>query len=149
MELQATDGLYFCNWATYSILEGAGIDLSLITTTANPRNTRANGADAELQARSQEFLPNEGIHEVSGKRGQALANQGILVVASWQHPDPGSSGHIATVRPGTFNDLLDLDPELGPTIANVGVTNEVTTARDAFGESRLEEVRYYVIETNR
>lgn len=81
-----------------------------------------------------------------GTRAQRLANRGHLVVACYQSPDEGVSGHIAVIRPGTKSRAL-IEAE-GPDVIQAGGVNyEETTVAHAFrfhpGAFDEGRIRYY------
>lgn len=74
-----------------------------------------------------------------------MADDGTTVVAAWESPRAGESGHLATVRPGGR-----YSHEEGPEVANVGWNNGRMSAREAFavdkqgrGASSMDEIHYY------
>src|SRR5262245_43563548 len=57
-----------------------------------------------LSNRQQEWLQAEGkkrgwVKVKDAHKAQRLANEGVVVVASYRNPDPKKAGHIAMVRP--------------------------------------------------
>ena len=65
----------------------------------------------------------------NGLQAQTLANQGVLVVASYKSPDPAKHGHIAIVRP-SMKDAATIANE-GPQIIQAGIDN--------YGSASLKE----------
>lgn len=85
------------------------------------------------------WLRNEGQSyswkKVTAQEAQEAANQGVPSVVAWENK--GGIGHIAMVRPGTF------DPNKGPTIAQAGATNyRSATVYDGF--RRVDGLEYYI-----
>lgn len=67
----------------------------------------------------------------TAQEAQTLANQGALVVGSYQQPDPHKPGHIVIVRP-SLKDQASLDAD-GPDITQAGVHNyRLTSLRIGF-----------------
>lgn len=56
---------------------------------------------------------------------QTLANQGMLVVAAYESPDPHKPGHIAIIRPSLK--MLDELQREGPQETQAGATNALST----------------------
>jgi hypothetical protein len=97
-----------------------------------------------LANRQYEWLLNEGKEkgwqEVSAAEGQKLANQGYIVVASWQNPDPAKHGHIAVVRPYAEHAF---SAEKGPRITQFGSHNKKDVyASETFGK-RLADTKFF------
>ncbi|HTU53954.1 MAG TPA: hypothetical protein VMF62_08275 [Acetobacteraceae bacterium] len=65
-----------------------------------------------------------GWKEVDAKTAQSLANQGSLVVAVYENPDPGRPGHIAVIRPSEKTPAA-LEAE-GPEEAQAGRHNALS-----------------------
>ncbi|MGH7069355.1 MAG: hypothetical protein ACREFO_05010 [Acetobacteraceae bacterium] len=66
-----------------------------------------------------------GWEEVPAKAAQRLANQGYLVVAAYENPDPHRSGHIAIVRPSEKS-AASLNAH-GPEETQAGMHNRLRT----------------------
>jgi hypothetical protein len=85
-----------------------------------------------------------GIHEVSDREAQELANMGYVVIAAWKNsPGYNKSPHYATVRPREV-----YNSKTGPMIANVGSKNDIMRAAEGFPgngieKSMLKETRWY------
>lgn len=62
----------------------------------------------------------------SMRKAQKLANEGLLVVATYKNPDPKKPGHIAIVRP-SIKGLRQIAKE-GPQIIQAGGTNWNSTS---------------------
>lgn len=74
-----------------------------------------------------------------------MANIGYTVIGAWKnlnhkyYEDLNTSPHFVTVRPGE-----ELSKDNCPIVANVGRSpNDKLTALQAFGESRLPDVRWF------
>jgi hypothetical protein len=85
----------------------------------------------ELLANAQmRWLAEQGVAQgwqsvANATDAQTLANQGLLVVASFEHPDPHKPGHIAIVRPSLkSSESLEQD---GPQITQAGGHNALST----------------------
>ncbi len=83
-----------------------------------------------------------------GRSAQTLANQGQLVVAGFQSPDPRKPGHIAIVRPA---ELIEQSlKEDGPRLTQAGQKNYLSTnARIAFRYhpgAWPDGIRYFVFD---
>jgi hypothetical protein len=109
-------------------------------------------ATAELGAKVPQKLANqqqdwllkegkeEGWREVSAAEAQKLANEGRVVVASWQNPDPAKHGHIAVVRPYADQPY---SAEKGPRITQFGAHNKKDVcASETFGK-RLADTKFF------
>jgi hypothetical protein len=59
-------------------------------------------------------------------RAQELVNAGQVVVAMYESPDPGKSGHAALVRPSDKSDAL-VETE-GPQVTQAGAENAASTS---------------------
>jgi hypothetical protein len=87
-----------------------------------------------------------GIHEVSGREAQELANMGYIVIGAWKNkPGKDHPPRYATVRP-----RVAYEAGKGPMVANVGSENDIMRARDGFFglgndevKTKLEETRWY------
>jgi hypothetical protein len=66
----------------------------------------------------------EGWREVDAKEAQTLANQGFLVLAAYENPDPRRPGHIAVIRPSEKS-LAALAAD-GPEDAQAGAHNALS-----------------------
>lgn len=83
---------------------------------------------------------------------QRLANDGVLVVAAYQSPNPKKPGHIAIVRPSTKS--VELIAQDGPQIIQAGGTNHRSTDLktgfknhpNAWGNASYHAVRFFVHE---
>lgn len=86
----------------------------------------------------------------TGVEAQALANQGYLVVASYQSPDWHKQGHIAIVRPHSKSDA-QIQKE-GPQIIQAGIDNyNSTSVKEGFkhhpGAWEKNEILFFSHET--
>lgn len=89
---------------------------------------------------------------ISPEEAQDYANKGLLVIATWENPNPEGSGHLATVRPTD----VPYNPITGPTVANVGKKNKITSTAEAFGTKKnapntalsLDAVEFYYYPIN-
>lgn len=89
----------------------------------------------------------QGWREVAGAaEAQALANRGLLVVASYKNRRPDRAGHIAIVRPSDKSDRAIA--EEGPQVTQAGTINAASVSlRVGFSHSpsalRYDLVRYF------
>src|SRR5262249_62106064 len=79
-----------------------------------------------LSNRQQQWLLGEGrkrgwVQLRNGLEAQKLANQGVVVVASYRNPNPKKAGHIAMVRPAAVRVTEVL--QFGPRICQAGARN--------------------------
>jgi hypothetical protein len=82
----------------------------------------------------------QGWEEVTAAKAQKLANDGRIVVASWQNPDPAKHGHIAVVRPYADQPF---SAEKGPRISQFGSRNRKDVyASETFGK-RLPDTKFF------
>jgi hypothetical protein len=82
----------------------------------------------------------------SATEAQHLANQGVMVVASFREDDPKKAGHIAIVRPSTKSEQKI--QEEGPQIIQAGTSNHQSTSlKEGFKHHptawKEQKVRYY------
>lgn len=82
----------------------------------------------------------------SGARAQKDANEGLLVIAVYESPDPKKSGHIAIVRPSEKS-AAKIQEE-GPQIVQAGADNFVSASlKDGFrhhkGAFEKKEIAFY------
>ncbi len=86
-----------------------------------------------------------GWRPVDGEQAaQTLANQGILVVASYENPDPHRPGHIAILRP-SLKSAAELASD-GPQITQAGGHNFISTTLQNGFRARRPSVVYYAHE---
>src|SRR3990167_2688349 len=125
-EFQPKDGKTFCNLSVQEIGRSYGVEY-LHGLMAN---------DIHL------YLSNSmRWGKVTGQQAQESANRGKLVISAWLNLD-GGSGHCAVVCPG----VMEHSPSWGkdvPLVANVGLTNGVMRASEAY----REEPEYFTIMT--
>lgn len=134
------DGYTYCNIFAWDVTRAMGAEIPhWVTADGRPtgvgqgRELNANATDQWLAKHGANY----GWHRVSAAEAQTLANQGKPAVAVW-NSGSGSPGHVAMVRPGTY------DPAEGPTIAQAGGQNyNLTTVRVGFGRSRMDQIAYY------
>lgn len=100
------DGNTFCNVFV--------TDVCLATGAPTPKPPYSLRANEHVDWLGSPDAKKQGWKEVSAEEAQKQANSGKTVVAGWKNPKAGESGHVAIVRPGTY------DATNGPTIANVG-----------------------------
>jgi len=79
-----------------------------------------------LSNRQQQWLQKEGkklgwVRVKDMLKAQRLANEGVIVVASYRNPDPKKAGHIAMVRPAVIS--AEKITKSGPRICQAGATN--------------------------
>jgi len=79
-----------------------------------------------LSNKQQEWLLGEGkkrgwVKLKDGLKAQRLANEGVVVVASYRNPDAKKAGHIAMVRPAATT-RAEVE-KVGPRICQAGVKN--------------------------
>ncbi len=110
----------YCNIFVWDVTRAMGAEVPhWVDDAGNPvgfnkgHEMNANATNRWLNKHGARF----GWRKVTLEQGQALANQGKPVVASWRNPKPKGIGHIAMIRPG------DLDPEAGPWLAQAGAVN--------------------------
>ncbi|MFO0966357.1 MAG: hypothetical protein U0793_12340 [Gemmataceae bacterium] len=82
----------------------------------------------------------------TAREAQALANKGMLVVATFKSPDPKKSGHIAIVRPSAKS--AEAIAREGPQVIQAGLHNHISASlKTGFGSHpeawSKGEVRYY------
>lgn len=101
-----------------------------------------------LANRQQDWLLSEGLaqgwKEIPPAEAQALANQGLVVIASFKNENRhyhAGHGHIAVVRP-CEKTLAELDRE-GPQIAQAGGHNYSSTTLDRGFRTKMQEVRFF------
>ena len=135
MTRQGVDQTY-CNLAVFDVADAAGFNQQALYGSGNRGNTSANAAGVNLEtaARTGKAM------QVGPERAQELANNGMVVIASWINPESGKPGHMATVTPWSTYNSSD-----GPMVSNAGPAgwNEVMTASRAFGADNIDQVRYY------
>lgn len=137
------DGNTFCNVFV--------TDVCLATGAPTPKPPYSLRANEHVDWLGSPDAKKQGWKEVSAEEAQKQANSGKTVVAGWKNPTPGASGHVAIVRPGTF------DATNGPTIANVGGDPKTGTPNNfekgplnkGFSSSagvKQSDVKYFVYE---
>ena len=132
----------WCNQATFEIVRNtSALRLANVLYGSGPNgyNTTANMAAENLM--NAATGRDSSIMEITPQEAQKLANKGYTVVAAWKNPS-GSSGHMATVRPGnTFDELT------GPMLNNIGAarTTGIRTTIESFSASSYAngEVHFY------
>ena len=132
----------WCNQATFEIVRNTSalrLANALYGSDPNGYNTTANMAAENLM--NAATGRDSSIMEITPQEAQKLANKGYTVVAAWKNPS-GSSGHMATVRPGnTFDELT------GPMLNNIGAaqTTGIRTTIESFSASSYAngEVHFY------
>ena len=82
----------------------------------------------------------DGWQEVSAAEAQKLANEGRIVVASWQNPDPAKHGHIAVVRPYADEQF---SAEKGPRITQFGSRNRKDVFASETFAKRLPDTKFF------
>lgn len=127
-----TDSKTFCNVFATDVMLAMGA-----STPTPPYSLNANQYSDWLAKQG----PAKGWKAVSPAEAQKMANAGKPVLASWKNPDADKSGHIAVVRPGTY------DSGKGPATANAGKTNfNDGHATDGFKSGPASDIKYYVYE---
>lgn len=108
------------------------LDIYILRPPEHGQNLLAN-AQAQWLRRSG---PDQGWQPVASPfKAQELANDGKVVVALYESPDPRKSGHAALVRPSDKSDA-QLETE-GPQVTQAGAENAAsTTLKQGFRHHR-------------
>lgn len=137
----------YCNIFVWDVTRALGAEIphwvlkSDLATPAEPDLTYSNAAETTSNM-VFDWLTTHGTQHgwqpATALKALDYANSGRPAVAVWKNP--GGAGHIAVVRPGTF------DPEKGVPIAQAGAVNfDHLFLADGFGHAS-EYVLYFVHE---
>jgi hypothetical protein len=130
-----TNPRYDANGKTYCTFFAGDVAHAMGATAPPPNQLNGNGYADWLKTGG----PDKGWKAVSPEEAQKMANSGKPVLAAWNNPTVGASGHVAVIRPGKY------DPKQGPAMAQAGGTNfENKHAADGFKSGPLSDVKYYV-----
>jgi len=137
----------FCNQATFDIAIATGFNQEALFGKIGDRIGKRDDINANAAARNLANAAARGLIErVSGGRAQELADMGYTVIGAQEDLRISAegkpySGHVATVAPSSSSS--NTFPEnSGPLVSNVGGTNGLTSATEAF-RGNPEPVYYY------
>ena len=117
-----------CSEATCAIAKAVGAPMGPL------ENKNAN-------TQAQDLANSSDYREVSPTEAQQIANDGGLVIAAYENPNPKASGHTTTVRPeGVPGDNPPAHGR-GPLLNDIGLNVRVANQNYAFSKDKT--VRYY------
>ncbi len=121
---ETKNGTTFCNFATTDVVKAyhqagfmsdAAYHDFMQTAGKAPNRYRNANVIARNLRNSRNWMA------VSAAEAQILANNGQIVVLTYENPNPANHGHVATVRPGNVpGDHLPTRTS-DPLLANVGI----------------------------
>ncbi|WP_316834896.1 hypothetical protein [Pedobacter nutrimenti] len=128
------DGQTYCNFATQNVMKA-------VESTIEPVFSMNKNNDVVINGRANDMAPKldaSGAYIATDKAGALdAAKSGNLAVMSYVNPQPGKSGHVATLSVG---DNLSKGP-----VANIGGSNGFKSISKSFGNL---PVKYYILNPN-